>query len=47
MKRFTLLLVSVLLTLATLAQENTVVTPPAGLQTESWLLTAQRYDPNE
>lgn len=47
MKRFTLLFVSVLLTLATLAQENTVVTPPAGLQTESWLLTAQRYDSNE
>ena len=33
-----------LLSLSTMAQEKTVVTPPEGLQTESWLLTAQRYD---
>lgn len=48
MKKFTLFLFVTLLSLSTMAQEEkTVVTPPADLETESWLLTAQRYDASE
>jgi len=47
MKKITFLLFAVLLSLTAMAQDKTVVTPPAGLQTESWLLTAQRYDATE
>lgn len=46
-KKITLLFAFVLVSLTSFAEEKTVVTPPADLQTESWLLTAQRYDPNE
>ena len=45
MNRITIFLFVALLSLSTLAQKKAVVTPPEGLQTESWLLTAQRYDP--
>ena len=47
MNRVTLLLFTVLMALSAMAQEKTVVTPPEGLQTESWMLTAQRYDASE
>jgi len=47
MKKITFLLFLTLLSLTAMAQEKTVVTPPDGLQTESWLLTAQRYDATE
>ena len=47
MKKITFLLFLTLLSLTAMAQEKTVVTPPDGLHTESWLLTAQRYDATE
>ena len=47
MKRFVLLMMTLMLTVASWAQDDVVVTPPTDLQTEEWLLTAQRYDPTE
>ena len=47
MNKITCLLFVALLSLSAMAQEKAVVTPPEGLQTESWLLTAQRYDASE
>ena len=47
MKRITFLLFTALLSLTAIAQVKTVVTPPEGLQTESWMLTAQRYDASD
>ena len=47
MKKIVFLLFAALLSLTAVAQDNEVVTPPTGLQTESWMLTAQRYDASE
>ena len=40
-------MMTLMLTVASWAQDDVVVTPPTDLQTEEWLLTAQRYDPTE
>lgn len=47
MKKIVLFMMTMMLAVASWAQTGEVVTPPAGLQTEEWLLTAQRYDPTQ
>ena len=47
MKKLAFLLFAALFSVTMMAQDKKVVTPPADLQTESWLLTAQRYDATE
>ena len=45
MRKFILVMMTLMLTVVSWAQDDVVVMPPADLQTEEWLLTAQRYDP--
>ena len=47
MKKIVLFVMTMMLAVASWAQSGEVVTPPTDLQTEEWLLTAQRYDPTE
>lgn len=47
MRKIVLFVMTLMLAVTSWAQSGEVVTPPAGLQTEEWLLTAQRYDPDQ